>query len=338
MTGQKGANVPLGGTSDQSLVTSHESLPIPYRGRFAPSPTGPLHFGSLVAAVGSYLCARQARGEWLVRIEDLDTPRVVPGSSDQIIRTLDALGFEWTGSILHQSSRRDAYEAATQQLLNAGLAYHCSCTRSELQAASITNKFAGLLDTDELRYPGWCRNGPRDPTRRTAVRLFVTPGEIAVTDLVQGRFTVDVSAEVGDFVIRRRDQLHAYQLAVVVDDAHQGISAIVRGADLLHSTPRQMFLQRMLRLPSPMYAHLPVVTDANGIKLSKSAGAAAIDIARPSSELWRALEFLQQAPPAHLRRAGLATLWEWAIQHWQLQRLNGQRHAAIRARREDGSI
>jgi glutamyl-Q tRNA(Asp) synthetase len=273
-----------------------------------------------------------------LRIEDLDTPRVVPGSADQIIRTLETFGFEWTGSILHQSSRRDAYEAATQQLLNAGLAYHCSCTRSELQAESKTNKTAGLLDTDELRYPGWCRNGPRDPTRRTAVRLFVTRGEIAVSDFVQGRFTVDVSAEVGDFVIRRRDQLHAYQLAVVVDDAHQGITAVARGADLLHSTPRQMFLQRMLRLPTPMYAHLPVVTDMNGIKLSKSAGAAAIDIDRPASELWRALEFLRQMPPAHLRRAGLATLWEWAIQHWQLQRLNGQRQAAIRARREDGLI
>jgi glutamyl-Q tRNA(Asp) synthetase len=333
-------------STETGTTATDNRLPIegkwPYRGRFAPSPTGPLHFGSLVAAVGSYLCARQAGGEWFLRIEDLDTPRVVPGSADHIIRTLETFGFQWTGSILHQSSRRDAYEAATQQLLNAGLAYHCSCTRSELQAESRTNKTAGLLDTrglldtEELRYPGWCRNGPRDPTRRTAVRLFVTPGEIAVTDFVQGRFTVDVSAEVGDFVIRRRDQLHAYQLAVVVDDAFQGISAVVRGADLLHSTPRQMFLQRMLSLPTPMYAHLPVVTDMNGIKLSKSAGAAAIDIDRPACELWRALEFLQQAPPAHLRRAGLATLWEWAIQHWQLQRLNGQRQAAIRARREDG--
>ena len=139
-----------------------------------------------------------------------------------------------------------------------------------------------LLDTDELRYPGWCRNGPRAPERKTAVRLFVPRGETAVSDLLQGRFTVDVSAEVGDFVIRRRDGLHAYQLAVVIDDAFQGISAVVRGADLLHSTPRQVILQRMLSLPSPMYAHLPVATDVNGIKLSKSAGAAAIDIARPT--------------------------------------------------------
>jgi glutamyl-Q tRNA(Asp) synthetase len=332
-TGSEGGNRP-------SELTAN-----PYRGRFAPSPTGALHFGSLVAAVGSYLCARQAGGEWLLRIEDLDTPRVVPGSADLIIRTLDTFGFEWNGSILHQSSRREAYEAATEELLNAGLAFHCSCTRSELQAAQLTFSRAlprasstGLLDTEELRYPGFCRMGPRAPNRKTAVRVLVTPEETAVTDLLQGRFTVDVSADVGDFIIRRRDQLHAYQLAVVVDDAHQGISAVVRGADLLHSTPRQMFLQRMLRLPSPMYAHLPVATDVNGIKLSKSAGAAAIDMSRPAEELWRALEFLQQVPPPALRRAGLATLWEWAIQHWQLQRLNGQRHAAIRARREDGSI
>jgi glutamyl-Q tRNA(Asp) synthetase len=322
--------------SNQSLVTSHESLPA-YIGRFAPSPTGPLHFGSLVAAVGSYLSARRAGGEWLLRIEDLDTPREVPGSADQIIATLDAFGFEWTGSILRQSSRRDAYDAATQQLLSAGLAFHCSCSRSELQAVQ-TNAHTRALESDELRYPGWCRQGIRAPNRKTAVRLLVTPGEISVSDLLQRRFTVDVSAEVGDFVIRRRDQLHAYQLAVVVDDAFQGVTAIVRGADLLHSTPRQMILQRLLNLPTPMYAHLPVVTDVNGIKLSKSAGAAAIEVARPTEELWRALNILQQAPPPELRRGGLATLWEWAIQHWQLQRLNGQRQAAIRARREDGLI
>lgn len=287
-----------------------------------------------MAALGSYLYARQAGGEWLLRIEDLDTPREVPGSADQIIRTLDTFGFQWTGSILRQSSRREAYEAATRELLDTGGAFHCSCTRSELQAAQSSE--TRLLDADELRYPGWCRNGPRVAGRKTAVRLFVPLGETAVTDLLQGRFTVDVSVEVGDFVIRRRDGLHAYQLAVVIDDAFQGISAVVRGADLLHSTPRQVILQRMLDLPAPMYAHLPVATDMNGIKLSKSAGAAAIDIARPTDELWRALEFLRQLPPPELRRAGLAALWEWAIKHWQPQRLIGQRRAAIRARREDG--
>jgi len=311
------------------------ATPTFYRGRFAPSPTGPLHFGSLVTAVGSYLCARQAGGEWLLRIEDLDTPREVPGSADQIIATLDTFGFEWDGPILRQSSRRDAYAAVTECLLNAGLAFRCSCTRRELQEIQ-TNSSVRLLDNEETRYPGFCRTNPLVANRKTAVRLLVTRGKTVFADLLQGRFTVDVSAEVGDFVIQRRDQLHAYQLAVVVDDAFQGISAIVRGADLLHSTPRQIFLQRTLQLPSPMYAHLPLATDVNGIKLSKSAGAAAIDIARPTEELWRALEFLQQMPPPELRRSGLATLWEWAIQHWQVKRLNGQRQAAIRARREDG--
>lgn len=306
-----------------------------YRGRFAPSPTGPLHFGSLVAAVGSYLSARCAGGEWLLRIEDLDAPREVPGSADQIIATLDALGLEWNGSILRQSSRRDAYEAATQQLINAGLAYPCSCTRSELQAIQ-TNSFARATDNEELRYPGWCRQGPRALNRETAVRLFVPPGTTEFFDSIQGSCCVDVSAAVGDFIIRRRDRLHAYQLAVVVDDAFQGVTAIVRGADLLHSTPRQIILQQMLYLSTPAYAHLPVVTDVNGIKLSKSAGAAAIDVSRPTHEVWRALEFLQQMPPPDLRRAGLATLWDWALQHWQVKRLNGQRQAAIRARREDG--
>lgn len=265
----------------------------------------------------------------MLRIEDLDTPRVVPGSADAIIRALETFGFEWTGSILRQSSRREAYEAAAQRLVKNGQAFHCSCTRTELQAAQSSRQ--GLLDTDELRYPGWCRNGPRHPGRKTALRLLVPRGETAVSDLVQGRFTVDVSVEVGDFVIRRRDGLHAYQLAVVIDDAYQGISTVVRGADLLHSTPRQVILQNMLSLPTPMYAHLPVATDMNGIKLSKSAGAAAIDLARPTHELWRVLEFLRQAPPHELRRSGLATLWEWAIKHWQLQRVNGLRQAAIRA-------
>lgn len=318
-------------SSEAALTHTNPQPPtaVRYRGRFAPSPTGPLHFGSLVAAVGSYLSARQAGGEWLLRIEDLDTPREVPGSADLIIRTLDTLGFEWTGSILRQSSRRAAYEATAQHLLNTGQAFHCSCTRSELQAAQSSGQ--RLLGADELRYPGWCRSGPRVPERETSLRLFVPRGETAIADLLQGRFTVDVSAEVGDFVIRRRDGLHAYQLAVVIDDAFQGISAVVRGADLLNSTPRQVILQNLLNLSTPAYAHLPVVTDVNGIKLSKSAGAAAINIARPTYEVWRALEFLRQEPPPELRRAGLATLWEWAIKHWQLQRVNGLRQAAIRA-------
>lgn len=259
-------------------------------------------------------------------MEDLDPPREVPGSADQIIATLDAFGFEWTESILRQSSRREAYDAAVDQLLAQGLAFPCSCTRAELQAAQP--RVAVSAASDELHYPGWCRNGPRVPNP-TAIRARVSAGQITFVDAIQGTVRVDVSAEVGDFVIRRRDQLHAYQLAVVVDDSYQRITDVVRGADLLHSTARQMILQRSLGLPAFMYAHLPVASDANGIKLSKSAGSAAIDVSHPARELWRALRFLRQAPPPDLCRAGLATIWEWALQHWHLQPLFGLRQAAI---------
>jgi glutamyl-Q tRNA(Asp) synthetase len=298
-----------------------------HRGRFAPSPTGPLHFGSLVAAVGSYLAALHAGGEWLVRIEDLDPPREVPGSADEILATLESFGFEWTGAILRQSTRLDAYEAAIARLISIGRAYPCSCSRTELLAAQAAQVRAGLAG-DELYYPGWCRDGVRSPGP-TAIRFRVPPRETVFEDEIQGRISCDVAAQVGDFVVRRRDQLHAYQLAVVVDDAAQGITHVVRGVDLLNSTPRQMSLQRALGLATPKYAHLPLVTDANGIKLSKSAGAAAIDTRQPSHELWRALRSLRQEPPPELRQGRVTTLWEWAIQHWCVQPLHDLRQASI---------
>lgn len=284
-----------------------------YRGRFAPSPTGPLHFGSLVAAVASYLDARQAGGDWLVRIEDLDPPREAPGSADQIVAALATLGFEWNESIVRQSTRQPLYEDALQRLLAAGDAFRCSCSRAEIEAALTSTTTPG----EELRYPGWCRDGVRMPERVTAVRFRTPPGEIVFRDAIQGTICVDVAAEVGDFVIRRRDGWFAYQLAVVVDDAAQGITHVVRGADLLRNTPRQLLLQRALGLSSPAYAHVPVATDRNGVKLSKSGGAAAIDLARPNRELWRTLRFLQQDPPRELLEGSLAELWSWAIAHWR---------------------
>jgi glutamyl-Q tRNA(Asp) synthetase len=296
-----------------------------YRGRFAPTPTGPLHFGSLVAAVGSYLCARKAGGDWLVRIEDLDPPREVPGSADQIIAALAALGFQWNESILRQSERRDAYQDATERLLGSALAFACSCSRTELQAAQDVDR----ADGEELHYPGWCRNGVRNPARELAIRFRIEPGEISFDDILQGHQSFDLARDVGDFVIRRRDGLHAYQLAVVVDDAAQGITHVVRGVDLLNSTPRQIALQGALGLPRPLYAHLPVATDANGIKLSKSAGAAAIDTHRATHELWRALRFLRQSPPRELLKSRVETLWEWAIDHWRVQPLRHLRQAPV---------
>ncbi|WP_210399211.1 tRNA glutamyl-Q(34) synthetase GluQRS [Steroidobacter denitrificans] len=213
---------------------------MPYRGRFAPSPSGHLHFGSLVAATASYLSARQAGGDWLLRIEDLDPPRTVPGSAEQIVTTLEALGFEWNGSILYQSTRVEAYQAALTRLLDLGLVYPCSCSRSELLSAQGASKPGGTL-----RYPGFCRHGPRQrfPVEPMAIRLRVEPIPIPVEDQIQGIRIFDVAGKVGDFVIRRRDRLYAYQLAVTVDDAAQGITHVVRGIDLWDSTPRQMILQ-----------------------------------------------------------------------------------------------
>jgi len=296
-----------------------------YCGRFAPSPTGPLHFGSLVAATASYLDARHAGGDWLLRIEDLDPPREVPGSAEQIVATLAALGFQWTGPVVKQSERHATYQAALDRLVAAGHAFPCSCSRTELQAAQPP----GHDQSDELYYPGWCRNGVRTPDRPTAIRFRVAPGTIAFADQLQGLQTADLARDTGDFVIRRRDSLFAYQLAVVVDDAAQNVTHVVRGADLLGSTARQVALQAALGLTTPVYAHLPLAIDANGIKLSKSTGAAAVDARQPARELWRTLQFLKQGPPPDLRRGPVASLWEWAIEHWQAQPLAGLRQMEL---------
>jgi glutamyl-Q tRNA(Asp) synthetase len=311
-------------SSGQSPVTSPQSLPS-YVGRFAPSPTGPLHFGSLVAATVSYLDARRAGGDWLLRIEDLDPPREAPGSADEIVAALAALGFEWTGSIVRQSERHDCYQAALERLLAEGVAYPCSCSRTELQAAQPPGRDL----SDELYYPGWCRNGVRAPGRPLAIRFRVPPGTIAFTDGMQGPQAAEPARDTGDFVIRRRDRLFSYQLAVVVDDAAQKVTHVVRGADLLGSTARQIALQRALGLTTPMYAHLPVAIDANGIKLSKSTGAAGVDASQPARELWRTLQFLKQGPPPDLLRGSVAELWGWAIENWQALPLAGLRQMEL---------
>jgi glutamyl-Q tRNA(Asp) synthetase len=236
-------------------------------GRFAPSPTGPLHLGSLVAAVGSWLHARAAGGRWLVRMEDLDAPRVVPGSAEEILAALRRYGLQWDGEVVYQSARTALYEAALAALRAKGLAYDCACSRAELL------RFASAPLGAEPVYPGTCRDGlpPNRPPR--AVRFRVPPGVIAFDDLVHGRIEEDVAAHTGDFVIKRADGLFAYQLAVVVDDAAQGVNQVVRGGDLLSSTARQIALQRALSLPTPAYAHLPLVTNPDGTKLGKRDGA-----------------------------------------------------------------
>jgi glutamyl-Q tRNA(Asp) synthetase len=259
----------------KSMTSSHEAFP--YRGRFAPSPTGPLHFGSLVAALGSWLLARDAGGEWLVRVEDIDPPREVPGAADDQLRTLTAFGLQSDAPVIRQAERGALYQAALDQLLARGDAFVCHCSRSTLAAHGGIHRA--------------CEPGARrwDP----AVRLRVPDGAVVrFVDAIQGVVVQDVAREVGDVVLRRADGLWAYQLAVVVDDAAQGITDVVRGADLLDSTPRQILLQRALGLPTPRYAHLPLVVDGEGRKLSKSLSALPVDEADPLPALraaWAAL-------------------------------------------------
>ena len=348
----------------------------PYRGRFAPSPTGPLHFGSLVAAVGSFAEARVRGGEWLVRMEDLDRPREVPGAAADILRTLEAFGFAWDGEVVYQSRRAAAYAAALAQLQASGLTYPCGCSRREIAAA------ASAVGPEGPIYPGTCRppqawdppaaspgappvpvNSPvtvpatepvsslvttsvsspvatpisspsSSPTSspvtaslispvtsgQAAIRLRVETPPIAFHDRVQGPVWQDLVTEVGDFVLRRADGLFAYQLAVVVDDAFQAISDVVRGADLIRSTPRQMLLQRLLGLPTPKYAHLPLARDREGRKLSKSDAAAPVDPSNPLPALLQAWAFLGQ-PALTERPATPAEFWSLALGCWNLARV-----------------
>jgi len=258
-----------------------------YVGRFAPSPTGPLHFGSLVAALASYREARAAQGTWLLRMEDLDRPREQPGAADEILRALERLGFEWDGPVLWQSARLERYRAVLEDLSRRGFAYPCGCSRKELEDSALA------IDGSRV-YPGTCRHGLAAGRSARAVRLRTHPAPIHFEDRIQGEIAQRVEREVGDFVLRRADGVIAYQLAVVVDDLDQGVTDVVRGADLLDSTARQIHLQRILGARAPRYAHVPVAVDAAGHKLSKQTGAAPIDLADPQRELARARRFLGQ--------------------------------------------
>lgn len=283
----------------------------PYRGRFAPSPTGPLHIGSLIAAVGSYLEARSHHGQWLVRMEDLDPPREMPGAADHILKTLETYGFEWNGPVLYQHDRYGAYDAALEKLKQDGLLYSCGCTRKEIVDSALSG-IEGPI------YPGTCRNGLATGKVARAWRVMVEDRDITFDDALQDRVTQNLAHDIGDFVLKRADGLYAYQLAVVVDDADQGITHIVRGADLLDSTPRQLYLQQLLCLPTPRYAHLPVAANAAGEKLSKQTKASALSLSNPVPALLQALNFLGQNPPVELAKDDLKTLWQWAFANWNL--------------------
>ena len=292
----------------------------PYVGRFAPSPTGPLHFGSLLAAVASFLEARTNNGRWLVRIEDIDPPREQPGAADDIVRTLERYGFEWDGPVIHQSINAGEHRQALDRLLAAQMAYPCGCSRRDLADAK-----RGPLGAI---YPGTCRDGCGAVETAIRVRTHDTP--IAIDDRLQGHFAQRLESQTGDFVILRKDGLVAYHLAVVVDDAIQGVSDIVRGVDLLDSTPRQVHLQRLLGFPTPGYAHIPVVLNPDGSKLSKATGAQPIQSAEASRTLHGALRALQQSPPPRLARAPIRDIWQWAGENWCLGRMAGRRNLALR--------
>jgi glutamyl-Q tRNA(Asp) synthetase len=265
-------------------------------GRFAPSPTGPLHLGSLVAATGSWLFARAAGGKWLVRMEDLDTPRVVAGSADEILHALERYGLTWDGDVVYQSQRGPLYDDALGMLRARNLVFDCSCSRADLQRAA-----SAPLGREPV-YPGTCREGLQPGRAMRAIRFRAPNGLIAFDDIVAGHVEEDVATLTGDFVIRRADGVVAYQFAVVVDDAAQGVTQVVRGADLLSSTPRQIALQRALGLPAPRYAHIPLVTNAEGAKLGKRDGALPLpdlDEKRIAETLAQALRILGVGDVAH---------------------------------------
>ena len=278
-----------------------------YIGRFAPSPTGPLHFGSLLAAVASYLQAKSRSGWWLLRVEDIDPPRQQKGAIEEILTALERYGFEWDGPVTYQSENAARHHQVVAELLAAGLAYPCSCSRRDLATAK-----QGPLGAI---YPGTCRNGCQGD--EFAVRVRTNDAPIDFVDLLQGTQCQRLESESGDFVIRRRDGLIAYHLAVVIDDFDQGISEIIRGIDLLDSTPRQIHLQRLLDYRTPAYLHIPVAENAEGQKLSKLTGAPAIPLKNINRTLVTALKALGQQPPSELAESSLDDIWIWSIKHWQ---------------------
>lgn len=300
-----------------------------YIGRFAPSPTGPLHFGSLVAAVASYCDAKANSGQWLLRMEDLDKPREMAGAAEDILRTLEAFGFEWDGDtlgskIMYQSQRSAVYAEVLAQLQTKSVIYPCTCTRKEIADSSHLVGIEGVIypktchkKTLDLSTRDFNASGSRMDTASQRVNVD-DAGLISFKDAIQGEISQHLARVIGDFILKRKDGLFAYQLAVVVDDAAQGVTHVMRGADLLDSTPRQIYLQQLLGYATPQYAHVPVVTNSQGEKLSKQTLAQALEISQANIALFEALSFLGQNPPEEIKNATLDEVWRWAITNWQL--------------------
>ncbi len=286
-----------------------------YIGRFAPSPTGLLHIGSLLTAVASYADARAHQGKWLVRIEDLDPPREMPGAAADILRTLEAFGFEWDGEVAYQSCRYDLYQDTLDRLKAAGLVYPCYCSRKDWQAAATQG-------ADGFVYNGRCRNPQQRPNTQNktpAWRIQVPDRVIGFSDGIVGKYAQNLAHDIGDFVLLRADGYWAYQLAVVADDADQGITHIVRGQDLLVSTPRQIYLQQCLGVPTPSYAHLPLLTNSQGQKWSKQTLAPALDLNQKEQLLRQVLTYLNLPDAPAVNRP--QELLDWAVAHWQMDKI-----------------
>ncbi|MDN3653469.1 tRNA glutamyl-Q(34) synthetase GluQRS [Thalassotalea ponticola] len=288
---------------------------VQYRGRFAPSPSGHLHFGSLIAALGSYLQAKHQRGKWLVRIEDIDKPREQLGADKSILSTLEAYGLYWDEQVLYQSQQSDLYDAVIAELLNQRMSYYCQCTRAQIKA------IGGI-------YQGHCKHLNLSPDG-SALRLINHHPIGQFSDKVQGEVLVNAALSGEDFIIHRRDGLYAYQLAVVIDDIYQGITEVVRGCDLLEPTARQITLYKTLAQPQPDYAHLPLAVTEQGYKLSKQNAAPAIDKTHPQPALISALTFLGQQPDPALVDASVEQIIGWAIDHWQLDKVPQRREISL---------
>lgn len=290
-------------------------------GRFAPSPTGALHSGSLVAAVGSYLMAKHGGGRWLLRLDDLDTPRQKPGMADDVMRTLESFGLLWDGEVAYQSRHLKDYQQFFERLQQSGVVYPCGCSRKEISQSGS----APHLGDDCVPYPGSCRRGMKAGTTIRSWRVRVPEDEICFTDLRRGLFCQQLSEIPGDFVLKRGDGEFAYQLAVVVDDYLAGVNQVVRGDDLLASTPRQTYLQRLLNIPQPEYCHLPLVEGPNGLKLSKRDNLVSYRLGnvagKERSLLVAVLRFLGQEPPAELAEYSCRVILEWGATHFRLLQL-----------------
>lgn len=286
----------------------HSSANNSYVGRFAPSPTGPLHFGSLLAALVSFIEAKQHNGQWLIRIEDLDPPREMPGADTLILKALESYGFEWDGKVVYQSHLNDTYQAALDQLISRQLAFPCSCSRKQLAATQGLHLSICTPPVSDTPY---------------AWRFQCPHTNLEWHDQLQGIQTIDLLNEVGDFVIKRKELLWAYQLAVIVDDHQQGITDVVRGIDILDSTAKQILLQQALGYNTPSYMHIPVACAANGQKLSKQNHAPALDLEQPETTLWLALQWLGLNPPAELKHEKVHTQLNWGIEHWDASSLQG---------------